>query len=118
MCFCRCYERAVATGDKEGIVYFTLASLYAEVGNAEKAAQFYRLNYERLEAAAEQGHGSRAVLGGLEATQTILYLAQYEFKQGNLNEARTLAMRVLDIGDSDAGQAKEQVGFGFPALLH
>lgn len=110
-CSCRCYERAVATGDKEGVVYYTLASLYEKVGNADKAAHFYRLNYERLEAAAEQSHGSRVALGGLEATQTILYLAQYELKQGNLKEASTLAMRVLDIGDSDAGQAKEQVAW-------
>ncbi|KAF8061421.1 APC8 [Scenedesmus sp. PABB004] len=64
----RCYRRAVAHGDREGIALARLAKLHEAQGEAGQAAHYYALNLARLD-----GEGA----GGADVTEALLFLAEY-----------------------------------------
>jgi anaphase-promoting complex subunit 8 len=90
----RCYRRALANDDREGIALAKLAKLHANMGQREEAAHFHRLNLQRL----DDEHAE-----GAELIEALQFLAQYAKESGSLQEAEKYCTRLLDFG----GPAKE-----------
>ena len=90
----RCYRRALANDDREGIALAKLAKLHANTGQREEAAHFHRLNLQRL----DDEHAE-----GAELIEALQFLAQYAKESGSLQEAEKYCTRLLDFG----GPAKE-----------
>ncbi|KAI8473690.1 MAG: hypothetical protein J3K34DRAFT_518801 [Monoraphidium minutum] len=94
----RCYRRAVANGDREGIALHKLAKLHEGMGDAATAAHYYRLNLERLDA-----EGAAA---GSDTVDALLFLAEHCKDQGEFQEAEALCQRLMDVGGSANSRAK------------
>jgi anaphase-promoting complex subunit 8 len=90
----RCYRRALANDDREGIALAKLAKLHASMGQRDEAAHFHRLNLQRL----DDDHAE-----GSELVEALQFLAQYAKECGRLQEAEKYCTRLLDFG----GPAKE-----------
>jgi anaphase-promoting complex subunit 8 len=64
----RCYRRALANDDREGIALAKLARLHSGLGQLDEAAHFYELNVRRLD---EEG------AEGAELLDALQFLAQH-----------------------------------------
>ena len=82
----RCYQRAVANNEREGIALSKLATLHREK-NEKAAAHYYLLNLKRLD---EQGIESDEKIAALE------FLAHFYKKEQRLDEAEQACTRLLD----------------------
>ena len=83
----RCYQRAVANNEREGLALSKLATLHANK-NEKAAAHYYLLNLKRLD---EEGVESGEKIEALE------FLSQFYKKEGRLGEAEAACVRLLDV---------------------
>eukprot|EP01104_Vermistella_antarctica_P020244 TRINITY_DN858_c0_g1_i1.p1 TRINITY_DN858_c0_g1~~TRINITY_DN858_c0_g1_i1.p1 ORF type:complete len:606 (+),score=101.61 TRINITY_DN858_c0_g1_i1:150-1967(+) len=91
----KCYQRAVANGDREGIALNKLAVLHRELGDSRNAAVYYEQNLalhdeENIETP--------------DTVDALLYLAQYYEQHDQLDQAKAYCARLLD----HSGRAKEE----------
>ncbi|KAF6260843.1 POT family-domain-containing protein [Scenedesmus sp. NREL 46B-D3] len=93
----RCYRRAVAHGDREGIGLAKLAKLHEAQGERATAAHYYALNLARLDAERVQGG---------DVTEALLFLAEYTKDMGMLAEAEQYCQRLMDVGGPANMRAK------------
>ncbi|WIA34840.1 hypothetical protein OEZ86_013138 [Tetradesmus obliquus] len=93
----RCYRRAVAHGDREGIGLAKLAKLHEAQGERATAAHYYALNLARLDAERVQGG---------DVTEALLFLAEYAKDMGMLAEAEAYCQRLMDVGGPANMRAK------------
>ena len=85
----RCYQRAVANDEREGIALSKLATLHREK-NEKAAAHYYLLNLKRLD---EESSGS---VDSNEKIDALEFLAQFYKKEGRYDEAEQACVRLLD----------------------
>ncbi|CAI5459191.1 unnamed protein product [Closterium sp. Yama58-4] len=90
----RCYRRAVASNESEGLALHKLSKLYEGLGQMKQAAHFYKRNLDRMD--SEQVEGP-------ELVEALLFLATHHRSEGSLAEAERYSTRLLDFG----GPAKE-----------
>ncbi|CAI5512534.1 unnamed protein product [Closterium sp. Naga37s-1] len=90
----RCYRRAVASNESEGLALHKLSKLYEGLGQMRQAAHFYKRNLDRMD--SEQVEGP-------ELVEALLFLATHHRSEGSLAEAERYSTRLLDFG----GPAKE-----------
>eukprot|EP00897_Mesotaenium_endlicherianum_P009716 jgi/Mesen1/8773/ME000524S08071 len=90
----RCYTRAHASSDREGIALAKLAKLHASLHQKPQAAHYYKMNLERLDANRVEGQ---------DCIEALQYLANFHKSWGRLELAEAYATRLLDYG----GPAKE-----------
>jgi anaphase-promoting complex subunit 8 len=83
----RCYQRAVANNEREGIALSKLATLHREK-NEKAAAHYYLLNLKRLDG---EGFDSNEKIEALE------FLSQFYKKEQRLEEAEAACVRLLDV---------------------
>lgn len=93
----RCYRRALANGEREGIALHKLAHLHARRGEREQAAHYYKLNLEAIDTMN---------LSGTDALAALDFLAEHSFELGNLSESEGHAVRLLDYGPAAKERAR------------
>jgi len=93
----KCYERAEQNSDKDGIALNALAKLYQDLGDADKAAHYYKKNLYRRD--QEQ-------LQGQETVDALLFLAQHCKDKRLFHEAEDYCSRLLDCAGKEKEQAK------------
>lgn len=91
----RCYHRAEANSDGEGIAAAKLARLYDRLGNAKQAALYHRRVLERHE----------TVSGDPDSVAALLFLTEYSRSHGRLDDAERFCDQLLDVG---VGAVREQ----------
>ena len=84
----RCYQRAVANNEREGLALSKLATLHREK-NEKAAAHYYLLNLKRLDEDSPQVESN-------EKIDALEFLAQFYKKEGRYDEAEQAAVRLLD----------------------
>ncbi|CAI5536521.1 unnamed protein product, partial [Closterium sp. Naga37s-1] len=85
----RCYRRAVASNESEGLALHKLSKLYEGLGQMRQAAHFYKRNLDRMD--SEQVEGP-------ELVEALLFLATHHRSEGSLAEAERYSTRLLDFG--------------------
>lgn len=119
----RCYRRALANDDAEGIALARLAKLHDRLGQHDEAASYYERNLARMDAEG---------VVGAELSDTLGFLARRAKAFGDWDRATELFNRLLDFGgplkeaakaalrDMQAdggGPLGEDVGMGSPGAL-
>jgi len=84
----RCYQRAVANNEREGIALSKLATLHREK-NEKAAAHYYLLNLKRLDAEVLDADSN-------EKIEALEFLSQFYKKERRLEEAEAACVRLLD----------------------
>ena len=92
----RCYQRAVANNEGEGIALAKLAMLHREK-NPKAAAHYYILNLKRLD---------KEDLESAEKHEALEFLAHYYMKEQRLQEAEAACARLLDVSGPARHAAK------------
>jgi anaphase-promoting complex subunit 8 len=85
----RCYRRALANEDAEGIALARLAKLHERLGQLDEAASFYERNLARMDAEG---------VAGAELSDTLQFLARRAKAAGEWDKATELFNRLLDFG--------------------
>lgn len=93
----RCYRRAVQNGDREGIALHKLAKLHQARNETREAAHYFKMNLERIEAEN---------ISGSDQLDALIYLAEYAKATGNLTEAESYCLQLLDYGAPSKEKAK------------
>lgn len=95
----KCYKRALAHNDREGIALVRLARLLEEAGRGAEAAEYYALNLARLDELESNGEGK-------EKAAALVYLAQHCKAAGDFSRAEAFCARLLDFGGPEKEVAK------------
>jgi anaphase-promoting complex subunit 8 len=108
----RCYLRAESNQDIEDIALMKLAKLYARLGRASAAAQYYLKVVDKVERAAGdeqglrqgQGRAKPAAQPDADLLEAYLFLAEFSKQQRNFAAAERYCKPALDA----AGPLREQ----------
>jgi anaphase-promoting complex subunit 8 len=92
-----CYLRAEASNDREGTALAKLAELYRSLGDMASAGVYYAKNLARKDADGDMGQ---------ETVDALLFLAHQARNEGRLDEAETLATRLLDFSVPEVEDGK------------
>lgn len=95
-------ERAVNSGDKEGIATRELARLYREAGQSAKAADCYHRHLKMLGIGTDDGH----YLIDAERAEGLIFLASFHRSQGDLAHAEEYCMRLADYVGTEGDEAR------------
>jgi len=94
----RCYRRALANNEREGLALAKLAKLHAAQGQEEEAAHYHSLNLARMD---EEG------VTGAELLEALQFLARHAADAGKRGEAERHCARLLDYGGPSKEVAKK-----------
>jgi len=95
-------ERAVNSGDKEGIATRELARLYREAGQSAAAADCYHRHLKMLGIGSDDGH----YLVDAERAEGLIFLASFHRSQGDLVHAEEYCMRLADFVGTEGDEAR------------
>jgi anaphase-promoting complex subunit 8 len=84
----KCYEKAIAYKDKEGIALFKIAKIYQLQGDEDKAASCFMENLKKINNNEESEN--------VELIESYLYLAKYYKKKEDYKEAYNYLLKLKD----------------------
>jgi len=93
----RCYRRALALGDREGVALRKLATLHERRGETQDAAHYYTLALEAADALK---------LHGEDTLHALEFLAEHSLSINKMEEVEKYATRLLDHGPTAKEKGK------------
>ena len=84
----KCYEKAIAYKDKEGIALFKIAKIYQSQGDEDRAASCFIENLKKISNNEESENA--------ELIESYLYLAKYFKMKGDYKEAYNYLLKLKD----------------------
>ena len=99
-------ERAVSSGDREGIATRELARLYRDSGQATKAAECYHKHLQTLGVKLENPEKLNAVEIDSERAEGLLFLASYHRSKGSLHDAEEYCNLLADFVGPEGDEAR------------